>query len=123
MPGKTGVLALQGSFSLHERALERLGAPHQNVKTADDLAACDRLILPGGESTVISKLLVESGLADAIRARFLAGTLALFGTCAGAILLGREPAPAPGEPPPGTALQERGRRRPPPRRPRAWRRP
>ncbi len=95
-----GVLSLQGSFALHLRVLERLGAPARPVKRPADLAGCDRLIVPGGESTVMSKFLEESGLGEEIARRSRAGDLALFGTCAGAIVLGREPAAAPGEPPP-----------------------
>jgi 5'-phosphate synthase pdxT subunit len=95
----TGVLAFQGSFAPHLRALERLGAPARPVKTAADLAGCERLILPGGESTVISKWLLETGLGEEIARRVRAGDLALFGTCAGAILLGKEPPETPGEPP------------------------
>lgn len=97
-----GVLGIQGSFSLHLRALARLGLAPRLVKRAADLDGCDRLILPGGESTVLSKFLGETGLFEVIRARARANDLALFGTCAGAILIGREPARGPGErPPPG----------------------
>jgi 5'-phosphate synthase pdxT subunit len=93
-----GVLAFQGSFEPHLRALSRLGVAAIPVKTAAELAQVDRLILPGGESTVISQHLESSGLGALIRERARAGTLALFGTCAGAILLGREPAPRVDEP-------------------------
>ena len=94
----TGVLAFQGSFAPHLAALERLGVDACPVKTAEALAACDRLVIPGGESTVMSKFLEETGLGAEIRRRAQAGSLALFGTCAGAILLGREPAPGADEP-------------------------
>lgn len=97
-----GVLAFQGSFAPHLRALERLGVPARAVKRAEDLTSCDGLILPGGESTVIGKFLEETGLAAEIQRRAAAGDLGLFGTCAGAIVLGREPALAKDEgPPPG----------------------
>lgn len=95
-----GVLGFQGSFAPHRKALERLGVESLLVKTAADLARCDRLILPGGESTVISQWLLATGLGEEIRRRARAGDLALFGTCAGAILLGREPAPREGDPAP-----------------------
>jgi 5'-phosphate synthase pdxT subunit len=95
-----GVLGLQGSFALHMEALARLGAPGRLVKRPADLEGARGLILPGGESTVLSKFLEETGLGPAIRARAEAGDLACFGTCAGAILLGREPAREAGEPPP-----------------------
>lgn len=95
-----GVLGLQGSFALHVESLARIGARARIVKRPSDLEGCDRLILPGGESTVFSKLLEETGLAGAIRARAEAGDLALFGTCAGAIVLGKEPPLGEGEPPP-----------------------
>ncbi len=100
MSGAVGVLGVQGSFSLHVEALRRLGAPARLVRRAGELAECDRLIIPGGESTVISKFLEETGLGALIAERARSGALALFGTCAGAIVLGREPRLAPGEPPP-----------------------
>lgn len=96
----TGVLGIQGSFSLHLESLRRLGVPARLVKKRSELDVCERLILPGGESTVLSKFLEETGLGAAIRSRAEKGDLALFGTCAGAIVLGREPARAEGEPPP-----------------------
>lgn len=91
-----GILAVQGDFAKHVEALGRLGVPGRLVKRRADLEAVGHLILPGGESTVLSKFLVETGLAAAIEARARSGDLALFGTCAGAIVLGREPR---GEPP------------------------
>lgn len=84
-----GILALQGDFREHEETLRRIGAPTQQVRLPEQLAAVDRLIIPGGESTAIGKLLVRFGLLEPIRRR--AGLdLAVWGTCAGAILLARE---------------------------------
>jgi 5'-phosphate synthase pdxT subunit len=82
----TGVLALQGAFAAHAAALARCGTVVRDVRTPEDLAAVDALVLPGGESTTICKLLVLSGLRDAIEAR-LAGGMPVLGTCAGLIVL------------------------------------
>jgi 5'-phosphate synthase pdxT subunit len=90
-----GILAVQGDFAKHAEALARLGAEARLVKRRADLAGVARLVLPGGESTVLSKFLAETGLADEVAARAGAGDLALFGTCAGAIVLGKEPAEGP----------------------------
>jgi len=83
---KVGVLALQGDVSEHAQALADLGADPVEVRTPADLVAVDRLILPGGESTTMSKLLETSGLFEAIAARLDEG-MPTFGTCAGMILL------------------------------------
>lgn len=84
-----GVLALQGAFAAHERALQRAGAETRQVRIADDLAALDALVMPGGESTTMSRLLTTSGLFEPV-ADALAGGLPTFGTCAGMILLARD---------------------------------
>lgn len=84
-----GVLALQGAFEAHQRVLAELGFATAQVRTPAQLAAVDALVLPGGESTTMSKLLVTSGLFDPIAERLAAGMPA-FGTCAGMILLARE---------------------------------
>ena len=89
MPGKVGVLALQGDVREHRAALEALGAESVEVRSIADLAAVDALILPGGESTTMSLLLGSSGLFDAVSAR-LADGMPAFGTCAGMILLASE---------------------------------
>jgi pyridoxal 5'-phosphate synthase pdxT subunit len=81
-----GVLALQGAFGLHAVALTELGARAKEVRTPQDLARVDALVMPGGESTTMSMLLESSGLFDAIAERLAAG-FAVFGTCAGMILL------------------------------------
>lgn len=84
-----GILALQGDFAAHGRALDALGVTWQLVKTPDDLAQVDGLILPGGESTTLIKLLRSSGLWMALKTFHEQGR-PLFGTCAGLILLSRE---------------------------------
>lgn len=87
-----GVLALQGDFAAHARGLARAGAEARLVRHADELAAQDALILPGGESTAMLHALVRDGLEPALRA-FLASGKPVLGTCAGAILLAREVRP------------------------------
>lgn len=84
-----GVLALQGAVSEHCQQIRRLGANAIMVKNPADLTACDGLILPGGESTAIGKLMRQNGLFEAIRAFAKAGK-GLFGTCAGMILLAKK---------------------------------
>ena len=81
-----GVLALQGSFARHRRMLEAVGAPAREVRTPRDLEGLTGLVLPGGESTTMLKLMEREGLEEAIR-RFHGEGGALFGTCAGLILL------------------------------------
>src|SRR5258705_918422 len=86
---KIGILAVQGDFEAHAAMLERLGAETAEVRTAAQLEGCDGLILPGGESTTQLQFLREEGLADAIE-KFAKQGGAIFGTCAGAILLATE---------------------------------
>lgn len=81
-----GVLSLQGDVLEHLRALRRVGAHAVQVKTLTQLEAVDALVLPGGESTTIGKLLVRLGLMDPLQTRVRNG-LPVFGTCAGMILL------------------------------------
>lgn len=84
---RIGVLAVQGAFIEHERMLERLGAVPYEIRQARDLEIpSDGLILPGGESTVMGKLLRQLGLFEPLKAEIEAG-LPVFGTCAGLILL------------------------------------
>ncbi|HEV8296956.1 MAG TPA: pyridoxal 5'-phosphate synthase glutaminase subunit PdxT [Acidimicrobiales bacterium] len=85
---KVGVLALQGAYARHAEAVERLGTPALEVRTPAQLAEVDALILPGGESTTVSKLLVTQGLIEPIAERVAAG-MPVLGTCAGMILLAR----------------------------------
>ena len=86
---KVGVLALQGDFAAHARALVRAGAEPRLVRTPAELAEVDALVLPGGESTAMLKGIERDGLEPALRA-FLASGRPVLGTCAGAILLARE---------------------------------
>jgi 5'-phosphate synthase pdxT subunit len=80
-----GVLALQGDFEAHRKAIEAAGGRAVEVRTAAELNACDGLILPGGESTTMLKLLDMEGLSEPLRQ--FAAAKPMFGTCAGAILL------------------------------------
>jgi 5'-phosphate synthase pdxT subunit len=82
----TGVLALQGDFSAHLRILDELSAPAMEVRTCSDLETCERLIIPGGESTTLNILLEASGLDSEIIRRANSG-LPIWGTCMGMILL------------------------------------
>jgi 5'-phosphate synthase pdxT subunit len=84
-----GVLALQGAFARHIAVVESLGHHAVAVRLPDDLAAVDRLIMPGGESTTMSFLLDSNELRQPLAER-LADGMAVFGTCAGMILLARE---------------------------------
>jgi 5'-phosphate synthase pdxT subunit len=84
-----GVLALQGAFGSHQQRLAELGVATRQVRTPHDLAGVDALVMPGGESTTMSKLLLSSGLFDPIDERIRAG-MPVFGTCAGMILLATE---------------------------------
>lgn len=86
---KIGILAVQGDFEAHAAMLARLSVESVEVRTPADLEGCDGLILPGGESTTQLQFLREEGLADAI-AKFAKQGGAIFGTCAGAILLATE---------------------------------
>jgi len=87
MNKRIAVLALQGAFIEHEKMLQRLGADVFEIREkADWQQPKDGLVIPGGESTVMAKLLVELGLHDAVRNDIVAG-LPVFGTCAGLILL------------------------------------
>ena len=84
-----GLLALQGDFDAHRKVLEnRLEVSTVEVRTAEDLQAADALILPGGESTTIGKLMQRSGLDAAIQERAASG-MPIYGTCAGMILLAK----------------------------------
>ncbi|GIV08336.1 MAG: pyridoxal 5'-phosphate synthase subunit PdxT [Fimbriimonadales bacterium] len=86
---RIGVLALQGDFAEHLAMLARMGVEGREVRKATELATVDALIVPGGESTTIGKLMARYGLDDAIRARAKQG-MPLYGTCAGMILLANE---------------------------------
>ncbi|MGH2808237.1 MAG: pyridoxal 5'-phosphate synthase glutaminase subunit PdxT [Actinomycetota bacterium] len=86
---KVGVLGLQGDVREHVAALDRAGASPVVVKKPDELAAIDGLVMPGGESTTIGKLLDRFGLLEPLTARAHDG-MPIYGTCAGAILLARD---------------------------------
>jgi pyridoxal 5'-phosphate synthase pdxT subunit len=86
---KIGILAVQGDFAAHAAMLDGLGAETVEVRTVGDLDGCDGLILPGGESTTQLQFLQEEGLFDAVK-KFAEDGGAIFGTCAGAILLATE---------------------------------
>ena len=88
MQAEIGVLALQGDFEAHARALQRVGAKPREVRTKNDLEAIDALIIPGGESTTMLKLLAAEDLLAPLRA--FGERKPIFGTCAGAILLASE---------------------------------
>ncbi|MFM8793972.1 MAG: pyridoxal 5'-phosphate synthase glutaminase subunit PdxT [Acidimicrobiales bacterium] len=81
-----GVLALQGAFAAHMEVLGSIGVRSAEVRTTADLARVDALVLPGGESSTMWMLLESTGLADAVEQR-VTGGMAVFGTCAGMILL------------------------------------
>ena len=80
-----GVLALQGAVSEHCIALDSLNVSNKKVRNADDIKEIDGLIMPGGESTTLRKLLVNANLWDFI----VKSDIPIMGTCAGAILLGK----------------------------------
>lgn len=87
---KIGVLALQGSFAEHLAVLQQIpNVEAIAVKTIAELKAVDRLILPGGESTAIGKLLKKTGMFDVLKQRIEQG-MPVWGTCAGLILLAHE---------------------------------
>lgn len=86
---RVGVLALQGDFALHARALARLGVASVEVRKPETLEAVDGLVIPGGESTTLLRLMAEWDFAPAVE-RFHRGGKPIFGTCAGLILLARE---------------------------------
>ena len=84
-PLRIGVLASQGDFAAHMRMLRELGAEAVEVRAPADLDALDGLVIPGGESTTITKAIERDGLDDAIRAHAASGRPVL-GTCAGMIV-------------------------------------
>jgi 5'-phosphate synthase pdxT subunit len=84
-----GVLALQGDFAAHAEMLGGLGAEVREVRTPADLVGLDGLVIPGGESTTITKGMAREGLDEAVRSLFKGGTPVL-GSCAGMIVCDRE---------------------------------
>lgn len=94
---RIGVLGLQGDFAAHRNMLAGLEVASVEVRSAGDLAQADALILPGGESTTIIKLLSRIGLDTLIQERFASG-MPVYGTCAGMILLARTVEDRPEQP-------------------------
>jgi 5'-phosphate synthase pdxT subunit len=90
---RVGVLALQGDFQAHQRALTRAGAEAVEVRSASDMESVEGLIIPGGESTTMMKLLAEENLLEPLRQ--FGREHPIFGTCAGAILLASDVANPP----------------------------
>lgn len=86
---RIGVLALQGDFREHARMLRDLGVEVVEVRLPSDLAAVDGLVIPGGESTTIGKLLRTFELMEPLRRRIAEG-MPVYGTCAGAIVLAKD---------------------------------
>lgn len=83
-----GILAIQGDYEAHAAMLARIGVPYRFVRTASELAGLDGIILPGGESTTHLKVMTEEGLFEPLKKFGMDGG-AVYGTCAGAILLSR----------------------------------
>jgi 5'-phosphate synthase pdxT subunit len=86
---KVGVLALQGDFEAHAKTLRKLGAEPREVRTPEDTEGLDAVVIPGGESTAMSKLIDSAGLEPALRAHHEAGR-PILGTCAGMIVCDAE---------------------------------
>lgn len=93
-PPRVGVLALQGDVDEHLTALGSVGAQALRVRTAEDLQRVDGLVLPGGESTTIIKLLTAFGAIEPLRSLINSG-LPVYGSCAGMILLANDLVAAP----------------------------
>ncbi len=86
---EVGVLALQGDYALHQKMLERIGRSSRQVRKAKELEGLSALVIPGGESTTMLKFIEEEGLMEPLQ-KLHADGAALYGTCAGAILLATE---------------------------------
>jgi 5'-phosphate synthase pdxT subunit len=84
-----GVLALQGDFAAHAETLRRLGAEPREVRTPEEMEGLDALVIPGGESTTIGKMIESAGLEPALRSHFDGGK-PILGTCAGLIVCDAE---------------------------------
>ncbi len=92
-----GVLALQGAFREHKQALERLGATVREVRLPNHLAGLSGVVIPGGESTTVAKLMVAYGLDEALKEFYAQGGV-VWGTCAGAIAIATDIAGHPEQP-------------------------
>ena len=86
---RVGVLALQGDFEAHAKALRELGAEAREVRTSEQLEGIDALVIPGGESTTMTLGVEREGLAEPLR-DFVRSGRPVLGTCAGLILLDRD---------------------------------
>jgi pyridoxal 5'-phosphate synthase pdxT subunit len=86
---KIGVLALQGDFEAHAKTLRQLGAEPREVRTPAEMEGLDALVIPGGESTTIGKMIESAGMEPALRAHHGAGR-PILGTCAGLIVCDAE---------------------------------
>jgi 5'-phosphate synthase pdxT subunit len=87
---RIGVVALQGDFVAHQKMLARLGVEAILVRNPKEVAAADAMIIPGGESTTIGKLMRRFGVDEAILQRVTEDRMPLYGTCAGLILMAKE---------------------------------
>ncbi len=85
---KVGLLGLQGAFLDHIRHLEKLGAGYHIVKSAEELDGVERLIIPGGESTVMEKFLDMFNMTEPLKEKIESG-MPVWGVCAGSILLAK----------------------------------
>ncbi|MDO5537481.1 MAG: pyridoxal 5'-phosphate synthase glutaminase subunit PdxT, partial [Desulfovibrionaceae bacterium] len=97
MARRIGILALQGAFREHARALERCGAETREIRAQADLDNLDGVVLPGGESTVMGRLLAEEGLMQPLRELCLSG-VPVLGTCAGMMLMAEKLPDYPDQP-------------------------
>jgi len=88
-PATVGVLALQGDFREHREMLERIGHAVREIRKPGQLEGLDALIIPGGESTTIARLILSNGFQQPLR-DFCASGRPVWGTCAGAILLAKQ---------------------------------
>ena len=86
---RVGILAVQGDFEAHRRMLDSLGADASEVRAPEQLDAVDGIVIPGGESTTISKGMARDGLDEAVRAHASAGR-PILGSCAGMIVCDRD---------------------------------
>ncbi len=84
-----GVIALQGDFEKHLKALQSLGTSASEIRSPEELEAVDRIIIPGGESTTVGLLMERYGLGEAVRAKAQTG-MPVWGTCMGLIMMARE---------------------------------
>lgn len=87
---QVGIIAFQGDVSEHRAALQSLDISAKDIRSLNDCAAMTHIIIPGGESTVIARFLEETRVGEWIQEQSLKNVLAVFGTCAGAILIAKE---------------------------------